>query len=79
MHCSFSDTLCSHSIHFTLFICIIRILIDHYVLICVLCFFRFPLVSELAPLGTLVGTILAAAINQTIFYSIVAGNELGIV
>uniref|UniRef100_A0AAQ4Q911 Protocadherin-15 n=1 Tax=Gasterosteus aculeatus aculeatus TaxID=481459 RepID=A0AAQ4Q911_GASAC len=39
--------------------------------------YRFPLVSELAPLGTLVGTILAAAINQTIFYSIVAGNELG--
>ncbi|KAF1375655.1 hypothetical protein PFLUV_G00222440 [Perca fluviatilis] len=39
--------------------------------------YRFPLVSELAPFGTLVGTILAAAINQTIFYSIVAGNELG--
>ncbi|XP_037637635.1 protocadherin-15-like isoform X7 [Sebastes umbrosus] len=39
--------------------------------------YRFPLVSELAPFGTPVGTILAAAINQTIFYSIVAGNELG--
>ncbi|KAI4812262.1 hypothetical protein KUCAC02_023664, partial [Chaenocephalus aceratus] len=39
--------------------------------------YRFPLVSELAPLGTRVGTIFAAAINQTIFYSIVAGNELG--
>ncbi|XP_034753524.1 protocadherin-15a isoform X14 [Etheostoma cragini] len=39
--------------------------------------YRFPLVSELAPFGTLVGTILAAAINQTIFYSIVEGNELG--
>uniref|UniRef100_UPI0037E8FA3F protocadherin-15-like n=1 Tax=Semicossyphus pulcher TaxID=241346 RepID=UPI0037E8FA3F len=39
--------------------------------------YRFPLVSELAPNGTAVGTILAAAINQTIFYSIVAGNELG--
>lgn len=34
--------------------------------------------SELAPNGTAVGTILAAAINQTIFYSIVAGNELGL-
>ncbi|XP_068183627.1 protocadherin-15-like [Antennarius striatus] len=39
--------------------------------------YRFPPVSELAPFGTLVGTILAAAVNQTIFYSIVAGNELG--
>uniref|UniRef100_A0A665X978 Protocadherin-15 n=1 Tax=Echeneis naucrates TaxID=173247 RepID=A0A665X978_ECHNA len=39
--------------------------------------YKFPPVSELAPLGTPVGTILAAAINQTIFYSIVAGNELG--
>uniref|UniRef100_A0A7N8XB14 Protocadherin-related 15a n=1 Tax=Mastacembelus armatus TaxID=205130 RepID=A0A7N8XB14_9TELE len=39
--------------------------------------YRFPPVSELAPLGTPVGTIFAAAINQTIFYSIVAGNELG--
>nr|XP_046257906.1 protocadherin-15-like isoform X6 [Scatophagus argus] len=39
--------------------------------------YRFPPVSELAPFGTAVGTILAAAINQTIFYSIVAGNDLG--
>uniref|UniRef100_A0A3Q3JPT7 Protocadherin-15 n=1 Tax=Monopterus albus TaxID=43700 RepID=A0A3Q3JPT7_MONAL len=39
--------------------------------------YRFPPVSELAPVGTPVGIILAAAINQTIFYSIVAGNELG--
>uniref|UniRef100_A0A672J4M1 Protocadherin-related 15a n=1 Tax=Salarias fasciatus TaxID=181472 RepID=A0A672J4M1_SALFA len=39
--------------------------------------YRFSPVSELAPVGTSVGTILAAAINQTIFYSIVAGNELG--
>ncbi|XP_040905746.1 protocadherin-15a [Toxotes jaculatrix] len=39
--------------------------------------YKFPPVSELAPFGTPVGTILAAAINQTIFYSIVAGNELG--
>ncbi|XP_070833158.1 protocadherin-15-like [Chaetodon trifascialis] len=39
--------------------------------------YRYPPVSELAPSGTPVGTILAAAINQTIFYSIVAGNELG--
>ncbi len=46
-------------------------------MICVLRLYRFPPVSELAPFGTPVGTILAAAINQTIFYSIVAGNELG--
>lgn len=46
-------------------------------MICVLCIPRFPPVSELAPFGTPVGTILAAAMNQTIFYSIVAGNELG--
>ncbi|XP_072246982.1 protocadherin-15-like [Leuresthes tenuis] len=39
--------------------------------------YRFAPVRELAPVGTPVGTILAAAINQTIFYSIVAGNELG--
>uniref|UniRef100_A0A3Q3W9N3 Protocadherin-15 n=1 Tax=Mola mola TaxID=94237 RepID=A0A3Q3W9N3_MOLML len=39
--------------------------------------YRFPLVRELAPFGTPVGTVLAAAINQTIFYSIVAGNDLG--
>lgn len=34
--------------------------------------------SELAPFGTPVGTVLAAAVNQTIFYSIVGGNDLGI-
>ncbi|RXM34654.1 Protocadherin-15, partial [Acipenser ruthenus] len=34
-----------------------------------------PPVSENAPIGTRVGVILAAAINQTILYSIVAGNE----
>ncbi|KAM3863277.1 protocadherin-15-like [Diretmus argenteus] len=39
--------------------------------------YRFSPVSELAPLGTPVGTIVAAAVNQTIFYSIVAGNERG--
>uniref|UniRef100_A0A3P8PZ32 Cadherin domain-containing protein n=1 Tax=Astatotilapia calliptera TaxID=8154 RepID=A0A3P8PZ32_ASTCA len=39
--------------------------------------YTFPPVSELAPIGTSVGIILAAAINQTIFYSIVAGNERG--
>lgn len=33
--------------------------------------------KELSPVGTAVGTILAAAMNQTIFYSIVGGNELG--
>ncbi|XP_054653844.1 protocadherin-15-like isoform X12 [Dunckerocampus dactyliophorus] len=39
--------------------------------------YRFPPVSELAPVGTPVGSILAAAINQTIYYAIVAGNDLG--
>uniref|UniRef100_A0A3Q2EA12 Protocadherin-15 n=1 Tax=Cyprinodon variegatus TaxID=28743 RepID=A0A3Q2EA12_CYPVA len=39
--------------------------------------YRFPAVKELSPVGTAVGTILAAAMNQTIFYSIVGGNELG--
>ncbi|XP_035029147.2 protocadherin-15 isoform X4 [Hippoglossus stenolepis] len=39
--------------------------------------YKFSPVSELAPFGKRVGTILAAAVNQTIFYSIVAGNELG--
>ncbi|XP_041117437.1 protocadherin-15-like isoform X2 [Polyodon spathula] len=37
--------------------------------------YRPPPVSENAPIGTRVGVILAAAINQTILYSIVAGNE----
>lgn len=46
-------------------------------MICVPFVSRFAQVSELAPVGTPVGTILAAAINQTIFYSIVSGNELG--
>ncbi|XP_055358409.1 protocadherin-15 isoform X2 [Betta splendens] len=39
--------------------------------------YRFSPVSELAPIGTPVGKIFAAAINQTIYYSIVGGNELG--
>ncbi|XP_055018848.1 protocadherin-15a [Boleophthalmus pectinirostris] len=39
--------------------------------------YMFAPVSELAPIGTSVGTVLAAAINQTIFYSIVEGNERG--
>lgn len=33
--------------------------------------------SELAPFSTPVGTVLAAAVNQSIFYSIVGGNDLG--
>uniref|UniRef100_A0A673ZVF4 Protocadherin-related 15a n=1 Tax=Salmo trutta TaxID=8032 RepID=A0A673ZVF4_SALTR len=37
--------------------------------------YRFAPVSELAPVGRPVGSILAAAMNQTIFYSIVGGNE----
>ena len=38
---------------------------------------RPPPVSELATRGTMVGVISAAAINQSIVYSIVAGNEEG--
>uniref|UniRef100_A0A8C7YT21 Protocadherin-related 15a n=1 Tax=Oryzias sinensis TaxID=183150 RepID=A0A8C7YT21_9TELE len=41
--------------------------------------YTFSPVRELAPIGTPVGTIFAAAINQTIFYSIVGGNELGMI
>lgn len=41
------------------------------------CISRFDPVRELVPIGTPVGTIFAAALNQTIFYSIVGGNELG--
>uniref|UniRef100_A0A7N4P4Q0 Protocadherin-15 n=1 Tax=Sarcophilus harrisii TaxID=9305 RepID=A0A7N4P4Q0_SARHA len=37
--------------------------------------YRPPPVSELAPIGTPVGVINAAAINQSIVYSIVSGNE----
>ncbi|XP_060225350.1 protocadherin-15 isoform X1 [Meriones unguiculatus] len=37
--------------------------------------YRPPPVSELATRGTVVGVISAAAINQSIVYSIVAGNE----
>lgn len=33
--------------------------------------------SEEAKVGTPVGTIMAAAVNQTIIYSIVEGNEGG--
>ncbi|XP_072522693.1 protocadherin-15b isoform X1 [Salminus brasiliensis] len=39
--------------------------------------YRFPPVSENAPVGRVVGIILAAAINQSIVYSIVEGNEGG--
>lgn len=41
------------------------------------CLSRFLPVKELSPVGTAVGTILAAAMNQSIFYSIVGGNQLG--
>uniref|UniRef100_A0A8C9T570 Protocadherin-15 n=1 Tax=Scleropages formosus TaxID=113540 RepID=A0A8C9T570_SCLFO len=37
--------------------------------------YRFSPVSENAPVGQVVGTITAAAVNQTIVYSIVEGNE----
>nr|XP_009304713.1 protocadherin-15 isoform X2 [Danio rerio] len=39
--------------------------------------YRFAPVSENAPVGTVAGVILAAAINQTIVYSIIEGNEGG--
>ncbi|XP_016311963.1 protocadherin-15a [Sinocyclocheilus anshuiensis] len=39
--------------------------------------YRFSPVSESAPVGTPVGMILAAAVNTTVFYSIVSGNEGG--
>ncbi|XP_046872443.1 protocadherin-15b, partial [Hypomesus transpacificus] len=39
--------------------------------------YRFPPVSEKASVGTMVGVILAAAVNQTIIYSIVEGNKGG--
>ncbi|XP_040924588.1 protocadherin-15-like isoform X6 [Betta splendens] len=40
--------------------------------------YRFPPVSEQAAVGTLVGAIVAAAVNQTIVYSIIEGNEGGV-
>uniref|UniRef100_A0A8C8FSQ8 Protocadherin-15 n=1 Tax=Oncorhynchus tshawytscha TaxID=74940 RepID=A0A8C8FSQ8_ONCTS len=40
--------------------------------------YRFPPVSEKAKVGKLVGVILAAAVNQTIVYSIAEGNEGGV-
>ncbi|KAG7492674.1 hypothetical protein MATL_G00017510 [Megalops atlanticus] len=39
--------------------------------------YRFPPVSENAQVGRVVGVILAAAVNQTIVYSIVEGNQGG--
>uniref|UniRef100_UPI003AACBB18 protocadherin-15-like isoform X2 n=1 Tax=Centroberyx gerrardi TaxID=166262 RepID=UPI003AACBB18 len=39
--------------------------------------YRFAPVSELAPVGTPVGMVEASAANQSIFYSIVSGNEQG--
>ncbi|NXA43465.1 PCD15 protein, partial [Eudromia elegans] len=40
--------------------------------------YRPPPVSEGAPRGTVVAVVLAAALNQTIVYSIVSGNEEGV-
>ncbi|XP_048465119.1 protocadherin-15b [Rhincodon typus] len=40
--------------------------------------YRSPPVSESAPIGTVVVTVTAAAINQTIVYSIIAGNDAGV-
>ncbi|NWI16228.1 PCD15 protein, partial [Crypturellus soui] len=37
--------------------------------------YRPPAVSESAPRGTVVAVVLAAALNQTVVYSIVSGNE----
>ncbi|XP_030629602.1 protocadherin-15b [Chanos chanos] len=39
--------------------------------------YRFPPISENAPIGRVVGIILASAINQSIIYSIIEGNEGG--
>uniref|UniRef100_A0A3Q3EN27 Protocadherin-15 n=1 Tax=Labrus bergylta TaxID=56723 RepID=A0A3Q3EN27_9LABR len=40
--------------------------------------YRFPPVSEEAAVGTPVGSIMAAAVNQTMVYSIIEGNEGGV-
>uniref|UniRef100_A0A668AHD1 Protocadherin-15 n=1 Tax=Myripristis murdjan TaxID=586833 RepID=A0A668AHD1_9TELE len=40
--------------------------------------YRFSPVSEAAPVGTPVGVIEASAVNQTIIYSIIEGNEGGV-
>uniref|UniRef100_A0A3B4VLE1 Protocadherin-15 n=1 Tax=Seriola dumerili TaxID=41447 RepID=A0A3B4VLE1_SERDU len=40
--------------------------------------YRFPPVSEEAAVGTPVGVIMAAAVNQTIVYSIIDGNQGGV-
>ncbi|XP_056385985.1 protocadherin-15 [Hyla sarda] len=40
--------------------------------------YRPPPVSELAPIGTTVTVVMAAALNQTIVYSIVSGNDQGL-
>ncbi|KAM8876084.1 protocadherin-15b isoform 1-T1 [Synchiropus picturatus] len=40
--------------------------------------YRFAPVSEEAAVGTHVGTIMAAAVNQTIVYSVIEGNEGGV-
>ncbi|XP_044155596.1 protocadherin-15 [Bufo gargarizans] len=39
--------------------------------------YRAPPVSETAPIGTTVTVVMAAAINQTIVYSIISGNDQG--
>nr|XP_023695501.1 protocadherin-15-like isoform X2 [Paramormyrops kingsleyae] len=40
--------------------------------------YEFPPMSENSPIGKVVGVILAAAIDQTIIYSIIGGNEAGV-
>ncbi|XP_034563499.1 protocadherin-15-like isoform X4 [Notolabrus celidotus] len=40
--------------------------------------YRFPPVSEAAAVGTPVGAVMAAAVNQTMVYSIIEGNEGGV-
>ncbi|KAK1794024.1 hypothetical protein P4O66_010709, partial [Electrophorus voltai] len=39
--------------------------------------YRFPPVSESAPVGKAVGVVLAAAVNQTIVYSVLEGDDGG--
>lgn len=39
--------------------------------------FRSPPLSETAPIGTTVTVVSAAALNQTIVYTIISGNDQG--
>lgn len=60
----------AHSVH-------IHISFSHQFLLIDRSIARFLPVSEEAAVGTPVGVIVAAAVNQTIVYSIIEGNEGG--